>query len=304
MLELKIYSECIPCQAQIRFRDIQRVVFNEDERISLITKLLDLIVKEINEKGRNTSPAHLGTKLFRFIKMITGVDDPCEEMKRIEYINGLKLYNTICSELKKLDINKRIVKSIKLALIGNALDLDVAGYVPPNTNQILNEVETIIVRGTSIESIIDVIKNARIITFVLDNTGEAALDKLLSESLRDLGIYTVAIVKSGAFQNDITIKEAKYLELSNSFDEVVETGTDAASIFLDELAPKAKRVIDESDILISKGMANFEYISEIEKIINKPIIYMLKTKCRPVTMELRVDIGDYVINVTNIKHPQ
>ena len=297
---MKLHSECIACQVQVRFKDLQRVITDESKRFSLMIKVLNLLMKEVEERGRDITPTHLGTKLFRFIKIVTGISDPYEDEKRRECINGLKLYNVLNKELKSLDIMSRVVKCIKLALIGNALDLGVAGYIPPNTQYILKESEVIKIRECDIELILKMFKKARIISFILDNTGEAVFDKLLSESVRNLKTYTIAIVKSGAFQNDITIKEAEYLELSSSFDEVLETGTDAASIFLEELTPRVKRAINESDVLISKGMANFEYLSEVDEVINKPIIYMLKAKCIPVAKELGVNVGDYVLR-TKIK---
>jgi len=56
-----------------------------------------------------------------------------------------------------------------------------------------------------------------------------------------------------------------------------------------------KKLIKECDLIIAKGMAHYEYLTELN--LNKPIIYMLKAKCKPIAQNLNIQQGSYVIQV-------
>ena len=49
---------------------------------------------------------------------------------------------------------------------------------------------------------------------------------------------------------------------------------------------------------MSKGMANFEYLTEIEEKLGKPLLYLLVAKCRPIAEELLVPQGTPVVKVS------
>lgn len=51
----------------------------------------------------------------------------------------------------------------------------------------------------------------------------------------------------------------------------------------------------ESDLLIAKGTGNYEALKgEVE---GKPIIYMLKIKCKPIALNIGVNIGSFVVKL-------
>ena len=133
------------------------------------------------------------------------------------------------------------------------------------------------------------------IAYLLDNAGEAALDRLLAEELRARGAYVIAVVKSGSFQNDVTINEVGSLRLKDSFDDVIPSGTDGSSIFINEVSSRLKEVLTECDLIISKGMAHYEYLSNYEDKTGKQILYMLRAKCGPIARELSVPKNAFVI---------
>jgi len=244
----------------------------------------------------NRDPAPVvATKIFRYLKVESGNPDPYREEKYRANIEGLKILEKVEELLQNYeDIDKKIDIALKLCLLGNSIDLGVAGYRPPSLEDLIREIESMKVVGQFPK-----IRN-RTILYLLDNAGEAALDRIFARILRELDNTVIAVVKGGSFQNDVTINEVPELGLDQDFDEVITTGTDAASIFLEEVDREFLEVLNISDIVVAKGMAHFEYITEIEHVLKKPIIYMFKAKCEPIAEEAGVEKGSYVVLRRNI----
>ncbi len=67
-------------------------------------------------------------------------------------------------------------------------------------------------------------------------------------------------------------------------------------IFLDDISPELQKKMKEVDLVISKGMGNFETISEFEDKLKGRLVYLLRAKCAPVARSLGVEKGDLVMN--------
>ncbi len=287
---MKLKCRCISCQVEVRFRDVVKLFSNEELRYRYMTEILRLLHDYARE---NTEPAPIiATRIFRYLKEESNNPDPYREEKHRANIEGLKILEKVeeLLEAEECKDTERILElSVKLSLLGNSLDLGVANYRPPPMEELLEEVRVMSINGT-----FPMIENKEIL-YLLDNAGEAALDRILARTLRQLDNKIIAVVKGGSFQNDVTINEVAELGLDQDFDEVITTGTDAASIFLNEVDREFIETLEKCDIIIAKGMAHFEYITEIENVLNKPIIYMFKAKCEPIAEEAGVVKGSYVI---------
>ncbi len=53
-------------------------------------------------------------------------------------------------------------------------------------------------------------------------------------------------------------------------------------------------MFDPDWLVLSKGMGNFETISEFDDRLKGRLIYILRAKCEPVAMEMRVPKGTLV----------
>lgn len=266
--------------------------------IELMKEYMELLI------SGETNVTIIATKLFRKTKQLIDDPDPYRELKHEANRNGLELYYKLRKYIRHLAPRKRLRLAVRASLIGNSLDLGVSGYEPPSTRELLGLVDSIEVVG---ENNIGLLKDVRgkLVVYLLDNAGEAALDRLLADELRALGAYVIGIVKSGSFQNDITEDEIDELSLKESFDEIIGTGSDASSVFFDEINNKARQVLEEADLIVSKGMAHYEYLSDYETNDKdgKTVLYMLKAKCNPVARNLGVEKGSYVLRKTKIRLP-
>jgi len=237
--------------------------------------------------------------LFRIVKNATGDKDPYREAKKQANKEALKLYKGLENLVESIgDLRDKLYTALKISLVGNLIDLGVAGYIAPETSKVIDIVNDLEVLGDVEPCLITLLKSKKI-AMILDNAGEAVFDRILANVLRSEGKYVVAIVKGGAFQNDVTYLDAEDAGLRFSFDEVYSTGTDASSVFIEEVDESLLEILKGVDVVVSKGMANYEYITEIELLLGVPIIYMLIAKCLPVAKDLGVPLGKAVIKLSN-----
>lgn len=290
---MRFWSDCVPCLLRVRINEVEMLVGSPDadRAVGVSMELLRALYDEY-ARGNVDIPV-VATKLFRLVKRELGVDDPYKEIKRAANKAGLAVYRALRSRIDRYTLELRFELAVRAATVGNALDLGVAGFRPPEPSELISEI---------LRARLDLqghlrIRNrveGKLVAYLLDNSGEAALDRLLAEVMRDLGAEVVAVVKGGAFQNDVTYSEVGELGLLESFDDVVSTGTDAASVFFGELSPEARRLLERADLIVAKGMAHYEYLSDKVSDLGKPVLFLLKAKCRPVATSLNVSLGAYV----------
>lgn len=299
---VKLSVECIPCVLDVRSREVLMKYSNTWAAVNVMIELMKEYM-ELLVSGE-TNVTIIATKLFRKTKQLIGDPDPYRELKHEANRNGLKLYYKLRGYMQHLAPRERLRLAVRASLIGNSLDLGVSGYKPPSTRELLGLVDSIEIVGDNSIGLLENVKG-KLVVYLLDNAGEAALDRLLADELRALGAYVVGIVKSGSFQNDVTEDDIDELGLKESFDEIIGTGSDASSIFFDEINNEVRRVLEEADLVVSKGMAHYEYLSdyETEDKEGKTILYMLKAKCGPVARSLGVEKGSYVLRKTKIRLP-
>ena len=105
-----------------------------------------------------------------------------------------------------------------------------------------------------------------------------------------MGKRVVVGSKSEPVLNDVTVREIS--AMINM--EVIATGN-VVGTALEHLRPEARSLLfDPSWLILSKGMGNFETISEFEGRLSGRLIYIMRAKCEPVAMVIGVPRGTLV----------
>lgn len=287
---MEIKWECIRCILNIRFKDLEILDADNAEKLIWATKLVEkyaLLLKEYAQK----SPPELLTELFRYMKMLSKIEDPYMHEKERENKMALSLYDYLKQRLNTMGRDERLSFAVKAVAVGNSIDPNVYMYSFEPDN-LYREIFT---SRLAIDDsfILKNVTNKKMV-YVLDNCGEAVFDKILAEELREKGAQVIGVVKGGSFQNDITISEAEQIKLMDSFDYVISTGTDAGSIFWDEISEELKKEILHADIIIAKGLANFEYLDVIKERIPAKKLCIFKVKCKVISELIGAPINSYV----------
>ena len=120
------------------------------------------------------------------------------------------------------------------------------------------------------------------VLLLTDNAGEIVFDRLLARELRSLGCRVTVAVKGGPALNDALVEDALMAGISSDVDEIIDTGTDAIGINLEESSEAFRSRFHNAELIVSKGMANWETLTEFPAPC--PVLFLFRTKCEPVAV--------------------
>ncbi|MCI5191354.1 MAG: DUF89 family protein, partial [Candidatus Electrothrix sp. AS4_5] len=119
------------------------------------------------------------------------------------------------------------------------------------------------------------------VLYLCDNCGEIVFDGLLIKQLNRLGCQVTAAVRESPIINDATLQDAQFCGL-DTMCTVISNGTGCPGTPLASCSTEFKQCFQEADLIISKGMGNFESLSEV----SAPIFFLFTVKCSRVADHL------------------
>jgi len=290
---LRIRPECITCILSVRIRELEKYL----DRDKALRTSIELLKRLYEDMSRTEEVTVIASNAFRFVKAATGVGDPySEEKKRVTEVM-LRVLDKVEEYVSSAESPvEALRRALRASVAANAIDFGVANYsfeAEKVVDEVLRAVPAIDDTDRFAKYIRDFSKPR--VVYLLDNSGEAVIDALVSRILRKhFNSEVYAVVKTAPFQNDVTVDDLKSFGLDSEFTSVVGTGSDGSSVFLWEVSDEVKELLFGADTVVAKGMANYEYLY-FEPGIPKPKLFALKAKCRVIAESLGVNVGDYVI---------
>jgi uncharacterized protein with ATP-grasp and redox domains len=285
---LRMASNCYPCILDRAKFECDLVFSQEEEekKKAAMEELLDYMAH--NKSG---VPALVGTERENIIKRRSGNSDPYRILK--EDSNQVAADLLLLAEEFYQNADDKIVALIRIAAAANSMEFGVKGHDFDNKTfagvflktlceQLYGDIGEIKRRLSSFSNIF----------YLTDNCGEVVFDLFVMKKLLEMGKCVVVGSKSEPVLNDVTIRE---LSAMTDMDvEVIPTGN-VVGTSLDHLESKARVLLfDPSWLILSKGMGNFETISEFEERLSGRLIYLMRAKCEPVAMVIGVPKGTLV----------
>jgi uncharacterized protein with ATP-grasp and redox domains len=232
------------------------------------------------------SSPQITNQILREIKKITGVDDPYAAFKSQEMAQARHIFSRV-KDFVRDDLQSRI----RLAALGNSLDF----FKVPE--QALSEIPDLFNTNFSfyfdhihrLESVLAM--RPQKLLYLTDNSGEIYFDLPLFDYLKKYADKIYLVVKGGPALNDLTRVELESAKLIDKFDIVVDTGTDGAGIDWDNVSNEFLDLLTSADLIISKGMANFETL--FPKDITAPTFFIFKVKCEPIQNYIQAPINSF-----------
>ena len=143
--------------------------------------------------------------------------------------------------------------------------------------------------GTGTTALREAVESATNIMYIADNSGEIIFDKFL---LENLPLHKVTyVVKGGPIVNDATMQDAISTGVVDLV-RVIDNGYSAQGTILRDCSTSFKSEFSKADLIISKGQANFETLSDIK---DKTIFYLLRAKCSSVASAIGCNRMEYVL---------
>ena len=285
---MKLSPECIPCILEVRRRELEMMEMDEAEASRVMIEVTKYM-SELLSEGVNVTK--LASQVYRKFKELT-LEDPYFYVRERVLDKFSEIRELALRVVEGLKGYKRFREAVKLSLLGNSFDYGVAEFSPPRLELIGELMSSVHVERDQTPQLYEAVKASKVV-FLLDNVEELPFDYVLLSELKRLGCRVTVIAKSGTFQNDATILDARQVKLQELADKLVESGTDGSSVFMDEISGEAKTELTTSNTVIAKGMAHYEYLSETP--LASKTFFLLRAKCRVVAKELGVSVGGYVV---------
>lgn len=221
-----------------------------------------------------TTPEIIG-EIFGMIKEHTNNQDPYKETRNY--------YNTLFSKLlpefeRKIEQDENSFQlAVRYAIVGNIIDFN------PIHNTLLEDIFDYFEKMEQLELAIDDSKelaedilNSKTLLYLGDNCGEICMDKILLKKIKELNpnVKIFFGVRGKPVVND-SIAEDAYAVGIDEYAEVIDNGDGSLGTVLKRTSREFKEVYKKADVVIAKGQANYECLSE-EK---KKIYFLLMTKC-------------------------
>ena len=283
---------------------------------------IETLGKEYDPEKTST---HIGTAVHRKCFEVLNDSDPYRYVKEGNNKTALEVlpdvrkliygenekgeaYSFESSPKPEDDIFKNVVLA---AVIGNYFDFGVMGQDASDAG-FKQKFISYFNDGLKINDTKEMMKLLSDVVYITDNCGEIVFDREVLEIIQKIQQKSfnpeignekstrpklTLVVRGAPILTDATMKDADELKMEDVADKILTTGSNAIGVCMKELPAETLTAMKNATLIISKGMANYESLSD-EKL--GPIAFLLRTKCEAVAESLGIETGQSVAKlVTN-----
>jgi uncharacterized protein with ATP-grasp and redox domains len=279
---MKLTDTCIDCL-------LSRVVF-ECELVSADKDCTERTVsscRELLESLRDSSLFHpqIASAVHRRACEMIGNPDPFKDLKKA----GNEQAAGVCRQVRgQLQTFHDLVLA---SVIGNTFDYAVKDHdVTADFSRFFAKEFN---SGLNVDDTEKIFERCSRVVYLTDNCGEIVFDRLLVGFLKAHGSQVTVAVRDAPILNDATMEDALDLGFDKVADILTTTGG-GAEIGLDmaKMPADLAKAIDECTIIIAKGMANYESLSEYRNL--PPVAYLMCVKCEMIAEDTGISRGSKI----------
>lgn len=267
---LRFNTECVKCIINRYLNNVPKD-FSPQEKLAYV----QLVCKCVAEAPSHAGAPVVTQSIKNALQKEFGITEDFSKEKHYFNQMMLGLEEEISETIQQtVDVLKT---AIQYAMTGNYIDFGSMHTVDEDYLQkALQESGERIIDEAVLGTLKKDLKEAKRIVLLTDNCGEIVLDKLLLQVIQKLypQIAITIMVRGGEVLNDATMKDAFEVGM-DKVGNVVSNGTEIAGTFLDALSAEALEILEEADVILSKGQANFETL----RGCGKNIYYIFLCKC-------------------------
>ena len=265
---MRTYPQCIPCLINQGLNAVRKLNLGRELEKEIALRSLKLLSQF---ESLDRSPAYYAYFVQQIVKEISGTQDPFYEMKRFANEKAREILGSL-TEPQSLE------EALKLSCVGNYIDFAIR-----DVKDIEREVGELLRKEFYVWdycAFSERLESSRSVLILGDNAGEIVFDKPLVKTLKKLGKEVIYAVKGKPILNDATYGDA--LEVSmTELCKVVSNGSDKVGTWIEDCSEEFRDIFYGSDIVISKGQANFETLNDSDR----DIFFLLIAKCEPIASE-------------------
>ena len=290
---MKVGARCGYCLIHRGYNIIKRSTDDPEKQIQAMTELLQMM-------GENFSadivPSYIGAERDRIIKRVTGCPDAYAEMKKDANLMALEILPRLRKMLDEVSEDERFRMALLISCLGNVIEYDVPGHSSDIDEALMLLDDGFCVDDT--DELKGLLGEGVHVLFLTDNAGEIVFDRLAVQELHRLGCIVTVAVKGGPSLNDALMEDAVASGMTAEADDVITTGADCIGVQLDLSSEEFREVFYGADVIIAKGMANWETLTEVPA--PSPLLYLLRSKCEPVADAVGVPLHSSVAKLVPV----
>jgi len=259
---------------------------NADKVLS--EKLTSTVEELSRDFSYQNNPPEIASYVYEKMAEIANKKDLYDEIKELSTKKALSFVALLKTRLSTCQ--DKLLTATKIAVAGNVIDL--AAAVEFDLEEELEKVFHTDFAHNNFDEFENELSHAKRVVILGDNVGEHIFDYMFVEVLKELYPHAKYsyFVRGNPIINDVTMDEA----LACGFDklcDLVDSGVNTPGFAYSRANPHAKKLFDEADLVISKGMGNYECLSPSHR---DKICFLLKVKCEVVASSLDREVGDIV----------
>jgi len=281
---MKIAEDCVGCIINQSLKVADAIDASEQLQKQLYGTVLQMSQKFSFE----LSPPEVASDVYEKMADLAAKDDLYAEVKALSTQKARSFLPLLKEQLKVSD--NRVLTATKIAVAGNVIDL--AAAVEFDLAEELTKIFHTEFSHNDFDVFEKELAQSKTVVVLGDNVGEHIFDYLFIEVLQESypDIEFSYFVRGNPIINDVTLKEAKEAGF-DTLCHLVDSGVNTPGFAYNRASKYAQELFDSADLVISKGMGNYECLSPTHR---KNICFLLKVKCDVVAASLQKDVGDIV----------
>ena len=279
---MKLTDTCVDCLLSRVAFECQLVSADKACTEKTVSSCRDLL---LSLKGSSLSHPQIASAVHRKACRMIENPDPFRELKAAGNEQAMEVCRTVRGRL--VSFHDLVLASV----IGNTFDYAVKDHnVTGDFSRFFNQEFQ---KGLDIDDTAHILKRCSRVVYLTDNCGEIVFDRLLVDFLHAHGSHVTVAVRDAPILNDATREDALALGFDKVADCLTTTGG-GAEIGLDmaKMPADLAKAIGDCTIIISKGMANYESLSEYRDL--PPVAYLMCIKCEMIAEDAGIARGSKI----------
>lgn len=267
---MRAHSACISCLISKEDKAIKDLP-NESKKAEYMHEVLKILY----DHGQNHTAPWLTARLQALQMEYFGVLTDYDEIKH--RFNQLLLGQEAVVEEKIRSAEDSIAESIRYVCAGNYIDFGIPqGVQESMLEQMMEKASSEKLDAEELRLFKKDLEKASTLVYLTDNCGEVVLDKIFIKILKECypSLDITVIVRGKPVINDATMTDMEEIGMVDLV-RCIDNGSDVAGTVLEEISQEAKERILSADVIISKGMGNFETLYG-SGVVNPYYIFLCK----------------------------
>jgi uncharacterized protein with ATP-grasp and redox domains len=295
MDQILLFPECASCILKTVEQIIKSSKVSREKGLRITQ---DILFKMAEGFLPTRSAVDLANEIFSAVVKFTENPDPFLKEKHQANTLIKRLLPKLEASLAQIpSAEERFQKAVRLALLGNSIDVGTAGhtYTLEAIEQQTQDLSKVSITIDDSQTVYESISPGDSILYIADNAGEIGFDLLLIQELQKKKVRVNLAVKGGPISNDATLIDAQEVGADRIVSNIITTGASKLGVPMKEVSQPFLQTMQKADLIISKGQSNYEsllpYVNEKN---HRPVWFLLRGKCGFIAESLEAQLGSYI----------